>query len=183
MTKSTVLLTLLAAVALAGGWFLLGSTGAVAPPPAATAGGRGAVKEGGHDLEGTLAAATASASTLPEDAEDFVDDDLDRRELTLEEERSPELVIQVWDRKRGRAADAADVYVFFDYDGPDYRDPFQPHLCELAIAEGRRFRATSEGRVELPRLTERALVAAQLPGAVGFRILDEGHRQEESVTL
>ena len=185
MTKPSVLLTLLAALALAGGWFLLQSSGDVAPPLSPVAGGRSAADEAGFATEGTATVAPASVtvSTLPEDEEEFADEALDRSELELAEDLSPELVIQVWDRKRGQAADAADVYVLFDYDGPDFRDPFQPHLCELAIAEGRRFRATSDGRVELPRLTERALVAAQLPGAVGFRILDEGHRQEESVTL
>lgn len=183
MFKSSVFLTLFAALALAGGWFLLGTARDIAPPPAPAASGLGAAAEAGFALDKPAVAVAASASARTEDAEDFVEEELERSELALEVDRSPALIIQVWDRKRGRAADAADVYVLFEYDGPDYRDPFEPHLCELAISEGRRFRATSQGRVELPRLSERALVAAQLPGAVGFRILDEGHAQEESVTL
>lgn len=181
MNKSSVFMTLLAALALAGGWFLLGSGGVVAPPlPPAVAEERGATADAEYDVGGTVEVAE---SAWQAEADEDLGDEPERSELELEVDRAPRLVIQVWDRKRGRAADSADVFVYLDYDGPDYRDPFQPHLCELAIAEGRRFKATSEGRVELPRLSERALVAAQLPGAVGFRILDERHRAEESVTL
>ncbi|MEC8252165.1 MAG: hypothetical protein VX044_03055, partial [Planctomycetota bacterium] len=181
MNKSYVLMTLLAALALAGGWFLLGSGGVVAPPaPPAAAEERGATADAEYDVG---VAVEVAESAWQADEDEDLDDEPERSELELAVAPAPKLVIQVWDRKRGRAADSADVFVYFDYDGPDYRDPFQPHLCELAIAEGRRFKATSDGRVELPRLHERALVAAQLPGVVGFRILDERHGAEESVTL
>ncbi len=112
-------------------------------------------------------------------------DEPERSEMDLDIDvaAAPRLVLQIWDRKRGVAAPEADVFVLDAADGPTSQDPFRPHLCEVTIAQGRRYKATTEGQVELPRLSRRTFVAAQLPGAVGFRILDGRHRGREEVTL
>ena len=91
----------------------------------------------------------------------------ERTEVVVDIEESTLFTIQVWDRKRGVVAAEAEVFVLEGYRGSELSDPFGPHQCELAIAKGKRYRASSEGRVALPRLQDRAIVAATLPGASG----------------
>jgi hypothetical protein len=180
MNKTSILVSLLAALALAGGLFAwLG--GGAAPPPAPLADeplGPGADVDPTAEVEAWQAEAELVDAGFDADTEQP-----ERSEFVLTADVAPRLVLQVWDRKRGEVAPEADVFVLEGYEGPELRDPFAPHRCELAIEKGRRFKATTEGRVELPRLTKRALVAAQLPGAVGFRVLDQRHREREEITL
>lgn len=181
MHKPFVLLTLLGVVALTlGALSLLG--GGAAPPPTSPphAEGPGVSADPGSSLQAqpVAAEATWSAEDVSEQGDEF-----ERDEVFLELDRSPSFVLQVWDRKRGQQAAEAEVFVLRGYAAPEAQDPFRPQLCELAIAKGRRYVATSEGQVELPRLTSRALIAATLPGAVGFRVLNPGHREREQVTL
>ena len=172
---------LVGALALAGGllaWLSLGGTAPPAPP--------------GLDDE-PRAEQPANASEHPAielaavdgtGFEDFVAaDELERSEVLIDVDPVARLVLQVWDRKRGEVAAEADVFVLEGFDGPELDDPFGPHWCELARLRGRRYKATTEGRVELPRLGGRALVAAELPGAVGFRVLNAHHGEREEITL
>lgn len=181
MTKSSTILTLLGVAALLWGAFaLLGGGPAPAPPAPLSVEEPVAAAEAEVVEDAAPVAAEASWSPGGEDEEV---DEPEREEALLEVERSPRFVLQVWDRKRGQQAAEAEVFVLQGYETPTMQDPFRPHLCELAMAEGQRYRATTDGQVELSRLTSRTLVAAKLPGAVGFRVLNPGHREREEVTL
>jgi len=179
MNKSFAVVSLIAVAALAWGVFLWRGASDVPAPPIAEADG---------DAGWAEAPATTSSSSSAIEAADLAlleesPDEPDRLEVELEADPSPRLQLQIWDRKRGQVAAEADVYIVEGYEGDDFPDPFRPHLCEVAFAEGRRYKATSDGIVELSRLEERTLIAAQLPSAVGFRILDERHREREEITL
>ncbi|MGC6487637.1 MAG: carboxypeptidase regulatory-like domain-containing protein [Planctomycetota bacterium] len=181
MTKSSTILTLLGVAALLWGAFaVLGDGPAPAPPAPPSVEEPSAAAEVSTVEEAAPVAAAASWS-LEDEGE--AGDEAEREEALLEIERSPRFVIQVWDRKRGRAAADADVFVLTAPAPADAPDPFRPHLCEQTIQRGRRYKATSEGRLELDRLEARTFIAARLPGAVGFRALSPGHRAQEEVTL
>ena len=182
MSKSSTLLTLLGVAALLGCAFALLGGGPAPAPPGPPAGAERPARP--EEAAWTEAAAPAAADADESTAEDGeVYEEAEREEFSLEVERSPTFALQVWDRKRGRQAAEAQVFVLEGYETPTMQDPFRPHLCELAMAEGRRYLATSDGEVELPRLQARTLVAATLPGAVGFRVLNPGHRAREEITL
>lgn len=118
-----------------------------------------------------------------EGAADEGDDEAGRSEVEIQIDDAPRLVIQVWDRKKGRVAPEAKVYVLEGYEGAEMRDAFAPHWCEVAIAKGKRYTATTEGRVELPRLEKTTIIAATLPGSSGMTRLRKGHRETESLVL
>ena len=180
MNKPSAILTLLGVAALAWCAFAFAGDVVVPAPPALPT---SADVEESAEPAASEAPAVAAAEASWVSGADAGGDEPERDELELEIERSPRFVLQVWDRKRGRVAADADVFVLADPDTSDPADPFRPHACERAIAAGRRYKATSEGRVELDRLEVRTLIAAQLPGAVGFRVLRPGHRAQEDVTL
>jgi hypothetical protein len=92
----------------------------------------------------------------------------EREEVVIEVDDSPLLHIQVWSGKRGRVAAEAEVFVLEGYKRSDPFSAFLPHRCEAAFEKGERYRASSEGRVQIPRLKGDAVVAARLSGAVGM---------------
>jgi len=181
MNKSSILVLLLGALALAGGLFVWLGGGSEPVPPAPF---EDVVDPGFEDPESaSVPAESADVEVSEASFEGEQGEEPERSEFVLAVEQAPRLVLQIWDRKRGEVAPEADVFVLQGYEGPELEDRFGPNRCELAIAKGKKYKATTEGRVELPRLQERALIAAQLPGAVGFRVLSERHRETEEVTL
>lgn len=93
------------------------------------------------------------------------------------------LVVQVWDRKSGVPAPAAEVFVLDGFAGEELGDPFAQHWSHLAEEEGQSFRADAQGRVELPAVKDWAMVTARLPGSYGFAKVGREHRDVETITL
>jgi len=92
----------------------------------------------------------------------------EREEVLIEVDDAPVLRIQVWSQKRGKVAAGAEVFVLEGYRAPGRSDRFAPHRCQVAIDEGKRYRASSAGILEVPRPNGDAVVAARLPGWVGM---------------
>jgi hypothetical protein len=180
MNKSSLLLSVFALVlALGAVMFFAGGNDSALPAPPSD-------EYFEQQDEDAVASAVVGASAEVAIFEGDVvegDDEADRSEVDMQVEDSPRLVIQVWDRKQGKVAPEAQVYVLEGYEGPETRDAFAPHMCELAITSGKRYTATSEGRVELPRFDTTTIIAATLPGASGVTRLRKGHRATESVML
>ncbi len=181
MHRLSIVLMLLGALAsIAALWLLSGDGSAPPPQPPVESAVRSAGERVGAD---DVDVSAVSVEAVDASFSALAPDEPERLEAELELEVAPRLVLQVWDRKRGTAAAEADVFVLEDDEAPDAQDPFRPHLCEVTMARGRRYKATTEGQVELPRLSGRTFVAASLGGAVGFRILNERHRGREDLTL
>ena len=181
MNKSALLISSFGLLlALAAALFWLGGGAAALPMPEPV----------GESLaDDDMASDVAAGEAALADAEfvaarvDQFGDENERSEVAIEEDDAPRLVIQVWDRKQGVVAPEANVFVLSGYDGPALRDAFAPHWCELAETQGKRYKASSEGRVELPRLERDAIIAATLPGASGMRFLRRDHGELEAVLL
>lgn len=180
MNKSSLLVSVVGLVLALGAtmlWLIGGGSVAPAPPTEQV------FEEQADDasLASFAEAEVADARFDAAAAEDY--DEADRSEVDLQVDEAARLVIQVWDRKKGKVAPEAKVFVLEGYDGRGRRDAFAPHWCELAIQNGKRYTATTEGRVELPRLTKATIIAATLPGSSGMTRLRPGHRETESVLL
>ena len=93
------------------------------------------------------------------------------------------LVLQVWEGRRGVPAAEADVFILDGFDGPELTDPFAQHWSTLAEERGQRFTADVRGRVELPPIRDWAIVTAQRPGSYGFAKLGPDHRDVETIIL
>lgn len=156
----------------------LGSEQSVPPAPPAS---DGPALEIASEVASSAVEAAFVVADPDDEAEDVVDDE-SREEVVIEMDDSPQLLIQVWTGKRGVVAPEAEVFVLEGYKRSGPRDAFQPHRCELAITLGKRYRASSEGRVAVPRLKADAIVAARLPGAVGM-VSVRKHYSESSVVL
>ncbi len=178
MTKSSALFSVLVLVlALGAVVFCVSGDDSALPAP---------LSEEFFEKQDDEAIALAVVANLPEAIrfEGLVEDEeSERSEVAIEVDDAPRLVIQVWDRKKGQVAPEAKVYVLEGYESAERRDAFAPHWCEVAIAEGKRYTATSEGRVALPRLEKTTYIAATLPGLSGMTRLRRGHREIESLTL
>jgi len=166
MNKSSLLISILGLILAAAAamlWFTGDDSDLPAPPPSEEA-----VVEVLSDAESS---AIEAAFVDEEPDEEAVDDGEgvanEREEVELEIDDSPQLEIQVWQRKRGKVAPEAEVFVLEGYDRPDPYDQFVPHRCELALTKGKRYRASTEGRVSVPRLKKDAIIAARLEGSVG----------------
>lgn len=179
MNKSSLLLVIVALVVAMGGALLWMGTGegAMPAPPSDDYFAQQEADAVAANVVETAAAAGGYEPGVDEGAEE------ERSEVEIQVDDAPRLVIQVWDRKRGKVAPEAKVFVLEGYgDLPD-RDAFSPHWCEVAIDKGKRYTATTEGRVILPRLQRSAIVAATLNGASGMTRLRKEHRETESVLL
>lgn len=165
MNKSSFLLSLLGlilAVSAAMLWLRGDGSDLPAPPP-----GEDVVVEESVDLESAVIEAAFVDKDPDEIVADSGDESLDREQVVIEIDDSPRLDIQVWQKKRGKVAPEAEVFVLEGYERRDPYDEFVPHRCELAISKGKRYRASTEGRVSVPRLKKDAFIAARLGDSVG----------------
>ncbi|MGK0201385.1 MAG: hypothetical protein ACI89X_000093 [Planctomycetota bacterium] len=178
MNKSSLLLSVFALVFALGAvmFFIGGDDSALPAPPSDDY----FEKQDDDAASSAVVEASAEAASFEGAADEG---ELERSEVEIQVDDSPRLVIQVWDRKKGKIAPEAKVYVLEGYEGPEMSDSFAPHWCEVAIAKGTRYTATSEGRVVLPRLQKTTVIAATLPGSSGMTRLRKGHRETESVVL
>lgn len=166
MNKSSLLISILglALVAAAAILWLSGDDGDLpAPPPTSSS---------TVEVLSEVESSAVEAAFAEEDPDEVVADDdgeaaNEREEVVIEIDESPRLEIQVWQRRRGKVAPEAEVFVLEGYDRPDPFDQFGPHRCELALVKGKKYRASTEGRVSVPRLKKDAIIAARLEGSVG----------------
>lgn len=184
MHKSSLLLSVFALVlALGAAMYFVGGDAFALPAPPSEEYFEKQDDDAASDVVVGASAEIGTFEDAADDAADEGDDEAERSEVELQVDDAPRLVIQVWDRKKGRVAPEAKVYVLEGYEGAEMRDAFAPHWCEVAIAKGKRYTATTEGRVELPRLEKTTVIAATLPGSSGMTRLRKGHRETESLVL
>ena len=179
--NKALILTCLMSVAVAAGIFLLwpaqapGLGGTVAPEPAVA---------NVEELEPVAVQADVGVSEAELDALiSPLPEGLLRSEIEVDGADERLLVVQVWHRKSGVPAPAAEVFVLDGFESDELEDPFAQHWSHLAETEGRKFRADEQGRVELPPVDDWAMVTARLPGFYGFAKVDRRHREVETITL
>ena len=177
MNKASLLVLLLLALAGAGGFLLWNGGDTAALPPVV------ALPEADHEVAAPIEALADAGLEAPKVADELPPEGLARIDVTVAESGDRDLVVQVWDRKEGVPAAAATVFVFDGPLGPEARDPFAQHWCDLAERHGLCYRTDPEGRVVLPPVRGRAIVSATSPGAFGFARVGPQHRDVETITL
>jgi hypothetical protein len=179
MNKPFFLIAALGLLLATGLWiFWLAGNEVVLPSPPTVATDEADTEASVVSVEASLTSADFAEVSSDDSAEQP-----DRSSVEIELDDAPRLVIQVWNGKKGVVAPEADVFVLEGYQGPELRDAFAPHWCELAETKGTRYKASTEGQVELPRLKQNAIIAAMLPGASGMKYLRREHGEVEFVVL
>ncbi|MEO6595845.1 MAG: carboxypeptidase-like regulatory domain-containing protein [Planctomycetota bacterium] len=180
MNKPSILLALLLLVvgSLA---FLLWSSGDApdVPPSSAERTDEVAHVEANAAAAGVTAVAPW-ADTQPAQQSPF--DELLRTEAVVQPS-GQQLIVQVWQVKKGVPAPDAEVFLLDGFAGPELSDPFAQHWSALAEDRGVRFVADDQGRVALPAVRQSAIVAARLPGMYGFEKIGKEHAEVETITL
>jgi len=183
MNKIPFVLALLIVIVGIGGYFLWSAADPELRPDASgTTAQR--TDDAGDAAEVAVAGVVAVTEVASEEGE--VPDDL-RRALAASDEQSSgrSLVVQVWLGKSGMPAAAAEVFMLEGSDELKAQndDPFAPHVSTVVEAEGRRFEADEQGRVEMPPVREWAVLTARLPGVFGVHLVGPNHAEVEEFTL
>lgn len=95
------------------------------------------------------------------------------------------LVVQIWNREKGRPAAGAEVFALeaSDRDSEEFWGEYARHWGVTAENDGERFVADASGRVVLPAVREWMIVAARLPEHYGITVLGREHKDVEHLLL
>ena len=107
-------------------------------------------------------------------AQEAIDDGVGRR-----------LEVQIWLGQQGMPAASSEVFVLEQPAASTgaVGQADLAHLAELAELRGRRYRADVNGRVLLPPVADRLVLAARLPGLFGALAVGVDHADVETITL